>query len=193
MRTLALLASLALSAPAFAADAPAAPAKTEKKAAKKKAAAQPVDATVGKKADAKWTDTTDKAAATPEQKAMLKKGKPMTVTGEVIEVSCYLQLGKRGEKHIPCGTKCIQNGQPIGILDDHGNVFVLFAEAHDPRRDGQVDLKGTFLPLLAKRVTVSGMLQDHKGTRGLYVDSAALGAVQPAAPAAAPTPAPAGQ
>jgi hypothetical protein len=173
MRTLSFLAvvtvAFAVNTPAFAADAPA--------------------ATVGDKATAKWTDTTDKAAGTPEQKAVLKKGKAATVTGEVIDVSCFLQLGKRGEKHIPCGTKCIQNGQPIGLVDDSGKVYVLFAEAHDPRRDGQTDLKATFLPWLAKRVTVSGMVQDHKGTRALYVDSAALQAA--AAPAAAPAPAPA--
>jgi hypothetical protein len=174
MRILAKLAVVALAfaaAPALAADAPA--------------------ATVGDKAAAKWTETTDKAAATPEQKAALKKGKAATVTGEIIEVSCFLQLGKRGEKHIPCGTKCIQNGQPIGLVDDKGTVYVLFAEAHDPRRDGQIDLKATFLPWLSKRVTVSGMVAEHKGTHALYVDSGALQAA-PAAPAAEAPPAPAG-
>src|SRR5262249_22207402 len=63
--------------------------------------------TVGKAADSKWTDTTIKAAANEANKKVLASGKPATVTGEVVEVSCYLQLGKRGEAHIPCGTKCI--------------------------------------------------------------------------------------
>ncbi|HUB09119.1 MAG TPA: hypothetical protein VMB50_19085 [Myxococcales bacterium] len=166
MRSLALLTFLATSLPAL--------------------AAKPVDATIGQKADAKWSDTTDKAAGAADQKAQLKKGKAATVTGEVIDVSCFLQLHKRGEKHIPCGTKCIQNGQPIGIVDDAGNVYVLFAEAHNPRRDGQIDLKATFLPLLAKRVTVSGMLEQQKGTRALYVDSAALSGAAAATPAPAP-------
>jgi hypothetical protein len=141
---------------------------------------KPVAAVIGEKTKAEWTDTTDKAAATPDQKAVLKNGKPVSVTGEVIDVSCFLELGKRGDKHIPCGTKCIQGGAPIGLVDDKGDVYVLFAEAHDPRRDGQVDLKPTFLPLLAKRVTVNGMLQEHDGTRALYVDSSALTAPAPA-------------
>ena len=185
MRSFVLFAALTLAAPALAADTAPAPkteaAKPAKAEAKKKAKAEPVAATVGDKKAAKWTDTTDKAAATPEQKAVLKKGRATTVTGEVVEVSCFLQLGKRGEKHIPCGTKCIQNGQPIGVVDDKGTLFVLFPEAHDPRRDGQVDLKATFLPLLAKRVTVSGMVEDHKGTRALYVDTSALQGAAPAA------------
>jgi hypothetical protein len=132
-----------------------------------------VAATIGSKADAVWTDTTVKAAGTPEQQAQLKAGKPATITGEVIDVSCYLQLGKRGEKHIPCGTKCLTNGQPIGLLDDAGVVYVLFAEQHDPRRDGTLDLKATFIPLLAKRVTVTGMLSEQKDTKGLFVHAVA--------------------
>jgi hypothetical protein len=142
-----------------------------------------VAATVGSKADAEWTETTVKAAATPEQQAQLKMGKPSTITGEVIDVSCYLQLGKRGEKHIPCGTKCLMNGQPIGLVDDAGVVYVLFAEQHDPRRDGTMDLKATFIPLLAKRVTVTGMLTEQKDAKGLFVHAVAAAAA-PAAPAA---------
>jgi hypothetical protein len=142
-----------------------------------------VAATVGSKAEAEWTDTTTKAATTPEQQAQLKSGKPATVTGEVIDISCYLQLGKRGEKHIPCGTKCLTNGQPIGLLDDAGETYELFAEQHDPRRDGTMDLKATFIPLLAKRVTVTGILTEKKGVKALFVRAGAL-----VMPSAVPTP-----
>jgi hypothetical protein len=167
---LAVLVSLSavLALPALAADKPS----------------QDLAATIGAKDGAKWTDTTTAAAATADQQKHLKKGKPATVVGEVIDVSCYAQLGKRGDKHIACGTKCLQNGNPAGILDDKGNVYTLFVEQHDPRRDGLVDLKATFIPLLAKRVQVSGMLVEEKSVKALYVDQAAL--TPPAAPAAAP-------
>lgn len=164
---LALLVSLAAS-PALAADKPS----------------QDIAATIGTKEGAKWTDTTTAAAATADQQKHLKKGKAATVVGEVIDVSCYAQLGKRGEKHIACGTKCLQNGNPPGILDDKGNVYTLFVEQHDPRRDGQADLKGTFIPLLAKRVQVSGMLVEEKSMKALYVDQSALTA-SPTSPAPA--------
>ena len=137
-----------------------------------------VAATIGTEAGAKWSDTTVKAAATPEQQAQLKTGKPATITGEVIDVSCYTQLGKRGEKHIACGTKCLQNGQPAGLVADDGTVYTLFVEQHDPRRDGKADLKATFIPLLAKRVTVSGMLVEQKNAKALFVDQAALTAAK---------------
>ena len=136
--------------------------------------------TVGKSADSKWTDTTIKAAATDANKKVLASGKPATVTGEVVEVSCYLQLGKRGEAHIPCGTKCINNGQPIGLVDAQNNLYLLFAEEHDPRRDGAVTLKDAFLPLLAKQATVSGMMTQMKGgIRALYVTASTLSSMKP--------------
>lgn len=150
---------------------------------------EPVAAQISGPTEAKWTDTTTAAATTPDQKAVLKSGKPTTVTGEVVDISCYLQLGKRGEKHVPCGTKCLQNGQPIGVLDDQGVVYMLFAEEHDPRRDGQLDLKATFIPLLAKRVTVTGVMTQHKGMKGIFVHAASLkGAAPPGSPAKPPAP-----
>ena len=123
----------------------------------------------------------------PEQQKHLAKGKPFTVEGEIIDISCFVQLGKRGEKHIPCGTKCLQHGQPVGIVDDKGNVYTLFVEQHDPRRDGKSDLNAAFIPLLAKRVKITGMLNEEKNAKGLYIDESALPAV-PAAPVAPPPP-----
>ena len=87
------------------------------------------------------------AAATADQQKHLKKGKPATVVGEVIDVSCYAQLGKRGEKHHRLRDEVPPEQEPRRhILDDKGNVYTLFVEQHDPRRDGAADLKGNLHP-----------------------------------------------
>src|SRR5882672_3195483 len=75
---------------------------------------------LGKEESAKWTPTTIEAASGELNKKVLESGEVKTVTGEVVDVSCFLQLGKRGEAHIPCGSKCIRNGQPIGLVDPDG-------------------------------------------------------------------------
>lgn len=137
--------------------------------------ASPAAASLGKTETAKWTATTWEAATAEANKKVLAGGKPATVTGEVVDVSCYLQLGKRGEAHVACGTKCITNGQPIGLLDEKENLYLLFAEEHHPRRDGQVELKTVFLPWLAKTVTVTGVAVEMRGYRGLFVQAAELG------------------
>lgn len=129
-------------------------------------------AEIGKKETAKWTDTTVAAATTtPEQKAVLKSGKVTTVTGELVDVSCYLQLGKRGDKHIPCGSECLKNGQPFGVLTPSKTLYIVMAEEHDPRRKGEADLRDALIPLLAKQVKVTGMHTMSNGYHAIYVQA----------------------
>jgi len=153
------------------------------------AAAQPAAAApvvLGKAESAKWTATTHEAATAEANKKVLESGKVATVTGEVVDVSCYLQLGKRGEAHIACGSKCIANGQPIGVVDAEGQLYIVMAEEHHPRRDGQVELKTVLGPLLAKTVTLTGMMTEMKGYRALFVQAAEMGGmVKPAEPGGA--------
>ena len=129
---------------------------------------------LGNPSTARWTATTEEAAATPANKKVLAGGKQTTVTGEVVDVSCFLQLGKRGESHVACGTKCIEHGEPVGLVDDKGKLYLLFAEEHHPRRDGQVQLGKTLLPLLAKRVTATGMMTENREVHALYLQAAEI-------------------
>jgi hypothetical protein len=137
----------------------------------------PVGIQVGTPDSARWTATTYEAAASEANRKVLAGGKPATVTGEVVDISCYLQLGKRGEAHIACGSKCIEHGEPIGLVDSDEKLYILFAEEHHPRRDGEVSLKKVFGPLLAKTVTVSGMMTEMKDYRALFVRVADLGGI----------------
>ena len=149
-------------------------------AAGQAAPAKPV--ALGKPETAKWTATTLEAATAEANKKVLESGQVVTVTGEVVDVSCFLQLGKRGEAHVACGSKCIANGQPIGLVDADGDLYIVMAEEHHPRRDGQVELKTVLGPLLAKTVTLTGMTVTMGGSRALFVQAAELGgAVKPAA------------
>jgi hypothetical protein len=123
-------------------------------------------ATLGQKPAADWTDTTVNAGVAKKP----LDGKAVTVTGEIIDLSCYLQLGKHGEKHKACGTKCLQSGQPIGLLTRDGTVYMLMAEEHDPRRDGQTgDLRKAAIDNFAKIVEVNGTETSVNGFRSLYV------------------------
>ena len=94
-------------------------------------------ATIGVKPDQAWTATS--VAAGVDSKP--QPGKAVTVVGEIVDFSCYIQLGKHGEKHRACGQKCVNNGQPIGLLAKDGALYMLMPEEHDPRRDGGVDAK----------------------------------------------------
>ncbi|MBI4597518.1 MAG: hypothetical protein HY737_03855 [Candidatus Omnitrophica bacterium] len=121
--------------------------------------------------DARWTETTREAAATPRQRQVLRGARPKTIVGEVVDVSCYLQLGKRGESHIPCGQQCIRHGQPIGVITDSGKLYLIIPEEHHPRRDGEIDIRERFAELVGKRINISGMATTYHASRALFVRS----------------------
>ena len=121
--------------------------------------------TLGEKATEPWSATT--VGAGVDKKPQM--GKPISVVGEIIDMSCYLQLGKHGEKHKSCGTKCVQNNQPIGVLTKDGTVYMLMEEEHDPRRDGAASIRKAAIDHFAHIMTVNGTEADHGGYKAIYV------------------------
>lgn len=170
-----LVAALAFTAAAQPGGTVSKPPQARPAAAAQTPAATAAPVVLGKPESAKWSATTYEAATAEANKKVLESGKVATVTGEVVDVSCYLQLGKRGEAHVACGSKCIANGQPIGVVDAEGQLYIVMPEEHHPRRDGQVELKTVLGPLLAKQVTLTGMMTEMKGYRALFVPAAELG------------------
>ncbi|MBI3865440.1 MAG: hypothetical protein HY290_26490 [Planctomycetia bacterium] len=122
---------------------------------------------VGKKVTAEkaWSVTT------MESSIMGKpvEGKTTTIVGEIIDLSCYLQVGKHGDKHRDCGQKCVRNGQPVGLLTEDGAVYMLIDEEHNPRRDGMTEFRKQAVELMAHVVTVHGTLTEVDGFKALYV------------------------
>jgi hypothetical protein len=90
-------------------------------------------------------------------------GKAMTVTGEVVDLSCYLTHGAKGESHAKCATACINKGLPMGILTKDGKLFVVL-EDH-ANADAYQQLK----KFAAKTVTVTGVIVSRNGISGIAV------------------------
>ncbi|MBL8210898.1 MAG: hypothetical protein JNK87_09310 [Bryobacterales bacterium] len=120
---------------------------------------------LGTKPSETWTATTMGAAVGGKA----NPAKVATVTGEIIDFSCYLQIGKHGEKHRSCGQKCFTAGQPIGLLTEDGTMYMLMEEEHDPRRDGLTDFRKAAIEHTAHIMEVSGTLAEHGGYKALYV------------------------
>src|SRR4029077_222177 len=107
---------------------------------------------LGEKPAEPWSATT--VGASVDGKPV--PGKVVTVTGEIIALSCYFQLGKHGEKHKSCGQKCLNNGQPIGLLAKDGAVYMSVGGGAHPRRDGQTELRKAAGDHFAHVMEVSG-------------------------------------
>jgi hypothetical protein len=122
---------------------------------------------VGKKpaANQPWSITTMESAVMGKP----VEGKTISLVGEIIDLSCYLQVGKHGDKHRDCGQKCVKNGQPVGLLLEDGTVYMLMDEEHNPRRDGMTTFRQQAFDLMAHIVTVHGTLTEVEGLKALYV------------------------
>ena len=122
-------------------------------------------ATIGSKPDQPWSTTS--VAAGVDSKP--QPGTATTQVGEIVDFSCYIQLGKHGEKHRSCGQKCVNNGQPIGLVTKSCALYMLMPEEHDPRRDGGVDARAQAAEHMGHIVTVHGTAAKVNGYSAIYV------------------------
>lgn len=120
---------------------------------------------LGEKSEQPFSSTTIGASVDGKPNA----GAVKTVTGEIVDFSCYLQVGKHGDKHRDCAQKCFRNGQPIGLLTQDGTLYMLMEEEHDPRRDGAGIFRQAAIDHAAHIMQVTGTSTTVNGVNALYV------------------------
>jgi hypothetical protein len=89
------------------------------------------------------------------QESEKASGQEVTVTGEVLDMSCYIDHGAMGEKHAACAKKCIAGGLPVGIKANDGKTYLLIGD-HKPANSELADYA-------AKTITVKGKLASRDG------------------------------
>jgi hypothetical protein len=94
------------------------------------------------------------------------KGERVTIKGEVVDMWCYLEGGDRGPAKKECATACAKAGNPIGLLDANGNLYVAAGlKDHQP---AQTILQSR----MSDQVTVTGTLVKKGGVQMIYVETA---------------------
>ena len=78
-----------------------------------------------------------------------------SVTGEVVDLMCYLDHGAKGEKHKGCAEKCIKGGGPVGLLS--GEDLYLVIGDHKPMNEELAPKAGQTITLKGKVVEKHGM------------------------------------
>jgi type 1 fimbria pilin len=51
-------------------------------------------------------------------------GTEMTITGQVIDLNCYVTNGASGAGHKACASACAKAGVPLGILSSDGTIYM---------------------------------------------------------------------
>ena len=61
----------------------------------------------------------------------------VTLTGEIVDLACYIAHGARGPDHAVCAAKCAEMGQPVALAASDGKVYILVADRSEERRVGK--------------------------------------------------------
>lgn len=80
-----------------------------------------------------------------------------TVTGEVVDLMCYLDHGAKGEKHAGCAETCIKSGGPVGLLTKDVRLYIIIGD-HKPIND-------QLASHAAKTITVKGKVVERNGMK----------------------------
>lgn len=93
------------------------------------------------------------SAALSAQDPVIKRGAPMTLTGEIVDISCYKQkgvAGGTGAAHVECAKLCIlQKDAAVGILSDGDGLFKIWGAM---ARDKYAKL----MPYIGQTVEITG-------------------------------------
>jgi hypothetical protein len=85
------------------------------------------------------------------------------VTGEVLDMTCYIAYHLSGPDHAECARVCIRNGAPVGIKAQDGKVYLLTGEP------GQ-SINTQLAEYAAKVVTIKGKKSVRDGFAQLQVE-----------------------
>lgn len=94
---------------------------------------------------------------------MKMEGKKKSVTGEVVDTGCYLGHAARGQKHVSCAAKCIDQGMPVGLLTSNGTLYLLTLN-HD-----NADPYNKLKEMPGRTVTVTGTVMTRAGMKAIDV------------------------
>src|SRR3989338_6851588 len=101
----------------------------------------------------------DHGASAAGQQATTASSQEQTLTGEVVDVFCYLSHPAEGlgPKHAGCAKKCIKSGLPVAIRVGDQLYLATMAD-HNPANQQLAELAG-------RQVTVRGNVMEKDGQR----------------------------
>ena len=85
------------------------------------------------------------------------------VTGEVLDMTCYIAYNLSGPDHAECARVCIRNGLPAGIKTKDGKVYLLTGNPGD-------SINAKLADYAAKIVTIKGKETVRDGFAQLQVE-----------------------
>jgi hypothetical protein len=102
----------------------------------------------------KWSEHGNRPVAGPQE---------ILVTGEVLDLTCYIASNLSGPDHAECAKVCIRRGLPAGIKTKSGKVYLLTGKPGD-------SINAELADYAAKIVTIRGKETARDGFAQLQVE-----------------------
>jgi len=87
------------------------------------------------------------------------------VTGELVDTGCYLGHASKGQSHAECATMCIDQGMPMGVLTQKGQLYLVTMNHDNP------DAFNKLKKMAGKNVAVTGHVYTRAGLTAIEIDS----------------------
>ena len=97
------------------------------------------------------------------KKDRLAQGQEIIVTGEVLDMTCYIASNLSGPEHAECAKVCIRNGEPAGLKARNGKVYLLTGQPGEA-------VNAKLADFAAKIVTIKGKQSMRDGFAQLQVE-----------------------
>ena len=93
------------------------------------------------------------------------QGDKMTLTGQVIDVNCFVTHGAQGASHKACATACANKGVGLAILSSDGTIYMpVSTKPGDPQNPRLV-------PFLEGKVKITGTHRMQNGLHTIEIDT----------------------
>jgi hypothetical protein len=102
----------------------------------------------------KWSERSHRSVAGAQE---------IVVTGEVLDMTCYIASNLSGPDHAECARVCIRSGEPAGIKAQDGKVYLLTGEPGH-------SINAELADYAAKTVTIKGRQTVRDGFAQLQVE-----------------------
>ena len=93
------------------------------------------------------------------QEPVINRGPALTLTGEVVDISCYKEKGVAagtGKAHVECARMCVRDkGGSLGILTDGDGLFRLWGDLSRDKYAKLVPYIGQTVEVTGNQVTLS--------------------------------------
>lgn len=92
-------------------------------------------------------------------------GKTVQITGQVVDVACFVGHDSSGAKHEKCAEACARAGNPLAIYDESAKALYLSVSTDHKNPNTKL------MSFIEKKVTVKGTLLEKGGLKGLAIES----------------------